>query len=147
LVEAVYRNELARLCDGADELLVSLPPELALRAWMQRYADFVITKRGMADALRAVIASGAVTSVETRARLSAAIQTMLDAGAAAGSLRGCRRPARRRAGRGCLCLPGRGAGGHGHTGSTPPGGTDPRFAHGGAPLTPVMSRPTISSLL
>jgi hypothetical protein len=35
-----------------------------------------------------VIASGAVTSVETRARLSAAIQTLLDAGAAAGSLRG-----------------------------------------------------------
>jgi AcrR family transcriptional regulator len=88
LVEAVYRNELARLCDSAGELLASHPPELALRAWMQRYADFVITKRGMADALRAVIASGAVTSVETRARLSAAIQTMLDAGASAGSLRG-----------------------------------------------------------
>jgi hypothetical protein len=54
---------------------------------MGRYVDFVTTKRGMAEALRAVIASGAITSTQTRQRLSAAIQTMLDAGAAVGTLR------------------------------------------------------------
>jgi len=54
---------------------------------MRRYAAFVATKRGMAEALRAVTASGAVTSSQTRERLSAAIRTMLDAGAEAGSLR------------------------------------------------------------
>jgi AcrR family transcriptional regulator len=88
LVEAVYRSELARLCNSTDELLESLAPDEALRAWMGRYADFVGTKREMAAALRAVIASGAITSSQTRERLSAAIQTMLDAGARIGSLRG-----------------------------------------------------------
>ncbi|MEN3269519.1 TetR/AcrR family transcriptional regulator [Pseudonocardia sp.] len=87
LVEAVYSSELARLCSSAGELLDSLPPDDALRTWMERYADFVTTKRGMAEALRAVIASGAITSSQTRRRLTAAIQTMLDAGADAGSLR------------------------------------------------------------
>lgn len=87
LIEAVYRNELAHLCDGAGELLAAMPPERALRTWMGRYADFVATKQGMAETLRVVIASGAVTSTETRQRLSAAIRTMLEAGAAAGSLR------------------------------------------------------------
>jgi len=61
---------------------------VALRTWMARYADFVTTKRGMAEALRAVVASGALTFAQTRERLSAAIQTMLDAGVSAGSLRG-----------------------------------------------------------
>lgn len=81
LIEAVYRNELGRLCDGADELVAAMPPDQALRTWMGRYADFVVTKRGMAEALREVIASGAVTSSDTRQRLSAAVRTMLDAGA------------------------------------------------------------------
>jgi AcrR family transcriptional regulator len=88
LIEAVYRTELARLCDSAGPLLAALPPEDALRTWMDRYADFVTTKRGMAEALRAVIASGAITSSQTRERMSAAIRTMLDAGAEAGTLRG-----------------------------------------------------------
>jgi AcrR family transcriptional regulator len=87
LIEAVYRSELARLCHSADPLLASLPPDDALRTWMDRYADFVTAKRGMAEALCAVIASGVITSTQTRERLSAAIQTMLDAGAAARSLR------------------------------------------------------------
>jgi AcrR family transcriptional regulator len=87
LVEAVYSSELTRLCSSAGELLDSLPPDDALRTWMERYADFVTTKRGMAEALRAVIASGAITSSQTRGRLTAAIQTMLDAGADTGSLR------------------------------------------------------------
>jgi AcrR family transcriptional regulator len=87
LVEAVYRTELERLCLSVDGLLAALPPDAALRSWMLSYSDFVTTKHGMADALRAVIATGAVTSAQTRAALTAAIQTMLDAGAADGSLR------------------------------------------------------------
>jgi AcrR family transcriptional regulator len=87
LVEAVYRNELDRLCRSADELLAVQPPDDALHAWMQGYVEFVRTKRGMAEALRAAIASGSITSSQTRASLNAAIQTLLDAGGAAGTLR------------------------------------------------------------
>ena len=86
-MEAVYRSELERLCRSTDDLLAELPPDAALRAWMRRYADFVATKRGMAEALRAVVATGAVTSSQTRERLAVAVGAVLDAGAEAGLLR------------------------------------------------------------
>ncbi len=88
LVEAVYRSELARLQQSADALLRELPPAPAMRTWMDRFADYVATKRGMADTLRALVAEGTITRSETRAGLAAAIARMLDAGAAAGTLRG-----------------------------------------------------------
>jgi AcrR family transcriptional regulator len=91
LIEAVYRAELSRLCDSAGELLAGQPPDHALREWMDRFADYVTTKREMADALRAVIASGVITASHARAELSTAVQMLLDAGAAAGTLRGDRR--------------------------------------------------------
>jgi AcrR family transcriptional regulator len=87
LVEAAYRNELARLCDAATELLADRPADRALRAWMDRYVDYMATKRGMADALRAVIASGGNPYAESRDRLLAAVTTLLHAGTAAGLLR------------------------------------------------------------
>jgi AcrR family transcriptional regulator len=87
LIEAAYRNELARLCDAATELLRTEPPDVALRAWMDRFVDYMATKRGMADALRAVIASGGNPYAQSRDRLLAAVTTLLHAGAAAGILR------------------------------------------------------------
>src|SRR5882757_10491485 len=53
LVDAAYQNELARLCDGVTDLLATLPPEAATRTWMDRFVDYMATKRGMADALGA----------------------------------------------------------------------------------------------
>lgn len=87
LVEAVYRAERTRLCDSAAELLATLPPERALRTWMDRFADYVATKREMADALRALFADGTITSAQAREELSAAARLLLDAGAAAGTVR------------------------------------------------------------
>jgi hypothetical protein len=54
---------------------------------MDRFIDYMTTKRGMADALRAVIASGGNPYAESRDRLITAITTLLAAGAAAGTLR------------------------------------------------------------
>ncbi|WP_405163505.1 TetR/AcrR family transcriptional regulator [Nocardia sp. NBC_01499] len=87
LVEAVYRAELSRLCDSAAELLVDTSARIALRAWMDRFADYVAAKREIADALRAVIASGAVTATGARTELAAAVQTLLDAGVAERTVR------------------------------------------------------------
>ncbi|HEX4059997.1 MAG TPA: helix-turn-helix domain-containing protein [Streptosporangiaceae bacterium] len=87
LIEAAYRNELARLCDAVPGLLQVMPPDQATRAWMDRYIDYMATKRGMADALRAVIASGGTPYAQSRDRLTGAITALLDAGAAAGTLR------------------------------------------------------------
>jgi len=93
LVEEVYRSELARLCAMAGQLVTDHPPADAMREWMRRYQDFVVTKRGMAEALRAVIASGAISSGQTREHLDGAIATILDAGRADGSLRADVEPA------------------------------------------------------
>ncbi|MEV5972200.1 TetR/AcrR family transcriptional regulator [Streptomyces sp. NPDC051921] len=87
LVEAAYRNELARVCDSAAELLAEHPPDRALRQWMDRFIDYLAAKEGMADALRAAVASGADPFAETLDKLSAAIDSLLRAGAGAGLLR------------------------------------------------------------
>ncbi len=87
LVEALYRKELDDLCASAAALLATRPPAAALRAWMDRFADYVAAKREMADALRAVYASGAVSVSQARERLTAAVQAILDAGVADGTLR------------------------------------------------------------
>lgn len=87
LVEEAYRSELARLCDAASELLAGLPADRALREWMDRFVAYMTTKRGMAEALRAVIASGGNPFAESRARLAAAVAVLLEAGSAAGVLR------------------------------------------------------------
>jgi AcrR family transcriptional regulator len=87
LVEAVYRNELTRLCDAAPLLLESAPADRAMRVWMDRFVDYMTTKRGMADALRAVVASGGNPFAHSRDSLTGAISALLTAGAKEGSLR------------------------------------------------------------
>lgn len=87
LVEAAYRQELAHLCDAVPGLLRSLPADEAIRAWMDRFIDYMTTKRYMAGALQAVIASGGDPYAESRARLIAAITALLTAGISAGTIR------------------------------------------------------------
>lgn len=93
LIEAAYRSELARLCDAVPDLLQEMRPDEATRAWMDRYIEYMTTKRGMADALRAVIASGGTPYAQSRDRLITAITSLLQAGAAAGTLRADVEPA------------------------------------------------------
>jgi len=88
LIEAAYRSELARLCAGVPELIQTLPADIALRTWMDRFIDYLATKRGMAEALRRVIASGGNPFAESRESLLEAIGSLLKAGAAQGELRG-----------------------------------------------------------
>ena len=88
LIEAAYRSELARLCAGVPELIQTLPADVALRTWMDRFIDYLATKRGMAEALRRVIASGGNPFAESRESLLQAIGSLLKAGAAQGEMRG-----------------------------------------------------------
>ena len=87
LVEAVYAAELDDITMSAPALLDEYPPDVALRAWLDRYAQFVAVKRGMIDTLRAGWASGRMATPTTRERVTGAIATILTAGAGAGSLR------------------------------------------------------------
>ncbi|NED86618.1 TetR/AcrR family transcriptional regulator [Streptomyces sp. SID11233] len=91
LVEAVYAAELDDVAASAPALLRELPPDAALRAWIERYAAFIATKRGMADTLRAGWASGRIATPATGERITAAIATILAAGAEAGAEAGALR--------------------------------------------------------
>ncbi|MEU1423710.1 helix-turn-helix domain-containing protein [Kitasatospora sp. NPDC005751] len=87
LVEAAYRNEVARLCDAAPGLLATMPPAEALRAWTRRFIDYATAKLGLADALRAVVASGSNPYADSRELIQGALAALMDAGNAAGTIR------------------------------------------------------------
>ena len=86
LVEAVYRNEVARLCGAARDLLAEASPVDALRAWMVQFVDLMATKHGMGDTLRAVLVSDD-DRMRTRYLLRDALVVLLDAGVADGTIR------------------------------------------------------------
>ncbi|MGV4926657.1 TetR/AcrR family transcriptional regulator (plasmid) [Streptomyces sp. BHT-5-2] len=87
LVEAVYRNEVARLCEAVPALLAAKPPLDALRAWMRLFLDYVSAKYGMIDALRAIAATGSNPYGRSREMIQAALGTLMDACVAAGAIR------------------------------------------------------------
>jgi AcrR family transcriptional regulator len=87
LVDAVYRDQVQRLTGGAHELLATHPPAEALRRWMDLFAEWVATKRGMLGTLLAMIEAGEIPHAQTRAVLRSAVKTILDAGRATGELR------------------------------------------------------------
>ncbi|MFB9687755.1 TetR/AcrR family transcriptional regulator [Amycolatopsis plumensis] len=87
LVDAVYRDQVARLTTGAHDLLDRLPPAAAMRRWMDLFGDWIATKNGMLDTLLAMIEAGEIAHARTRTELLAAITAILDAGHAAGELR------------------------------------------------------------
>uniref|UniRef100_UPI003F494EB3 TetR/AcrR family transcriptional regulator n=1 Tax=Streptomyces sp. CA-136453 TaxID=3240050 RepID=UPI003F494EB3 len=87
LVEAVYRDQVVRLTNGAQELLADVAPAMAMRRWMDLFGDWIATKNGMLDTLLTLIESGAVGHAQTRNELLNAISTILDAGRTAGDLR------------------------------------------------------------
>jgi AcrR family transcriptional regulator len=87
LIEAVYRQEVDRLCDAASELLADNPPDVALEQWMRRFVSYAATKRGMSGALQSIAASNSSLYTQTRERLVTALATLLNAAVAAGTVR------------------------------------------------------------
>jgi AcrR family transcriptional regulator len=89
LVDAVYRDQVARLTDGARELLAQLSPPAALRRWMELFGDWIAAKNGMLGTLLAMIESGEIAHAQTQTEteLLAAIDEILNAGRVTGELR------------------------------------------------------------
>ena len=87
LVEAVYREEVARLSARGAELMRERPPDEALAAWIEAFADFSVAKRGMGDALKAVVASRSDVSAHARREIAGTLTALLAAGVAAGRVR------------------------------------------------------------
>jgi AcrR family transcriptional regulator len=87
LVEAVYRNESQQLCAAAPKLLKTHPPVDALRRWMNRFIDYMVTKHGMAESLHTVLVHGGDLRMATRELLREAVATLMTAGVEAGTVR------------------------------------------------------------
>jgi AcrR family transcriptional regulator len=87
LVEAIFRNEVARLSDDAMKLLRAMPAEAALETWLERYAVLVATKEGLSDALQVMLAPGSELYVASSSRVMGAITALLEAAAASGAIR------------------------------------------------------------
>ena len=87
LVAAVYRHEVDACADAAPILAAEYAPAEALARWMQRYATFVATKRGLASALHSEKPSIETLHAYFNQRLLPAFRTLLDAAVAAGEVR------------------------------------------------------------
>jgi AcrR family transcriptional regulator len=87
LIEAVYRHNVELLCDGADELRETLPPDQALSQFMQRFVAYVATKKGLAIYLKSVVAADSDLFQSSQARVSETIASLVAAAADAGSIR------------------------------------------------------------
>ena len=87
LVEVVYAREVQALCQAADDLAKKHPPDAALGLWMQRFVDYIAAKRGMAQSLKLLLASNSEFFAEASGKIPAALQRLIDAAKAAGSIR------------------------------------------------------------
>lgn len=87
LIEAVYRHNVELLCDGADELRETLPPDEALAQWMQRFVAYVATKKGLATYLKSVVSADSDLFQSSQARAQATISKLVDAATEAGTIR------------------------------------------------------------
>jgi AcrR family transcriptional regulator len=77
LNEAVYRREVERLCGGVQELIDENPADVALAIWMRRFAGYVATKKGMAQALKSVLGADNELFSYSRRRINEAIDALV----------------------------------------------------------------------
>ena len=87
LIVAVFRHQVDGCADAAPVLAASHAPGEALALWMQRYADFIATKRGLATALHSGNPAFNTLPTYFDQRLRPALRALLDAAARAGEVR------------------------------------------------------------
>ncbi len=85
LVGTIYLDEVNALIRSAADLEENGDPLEALRGWLERFVDYVVTKRGLAGALEELRASGAFA--QSQPRINAALGSLLEAGQKAGEIR------------------------------------------------------------
>ena len=87
LVLAVYRQEVQQLAEVADQLLASTTPVDALERWIDRLAQYAMTKHGLADALGSATNSDTPLYAETYEVIVNALANLLTACEQAGYVR------------------------------------------------------------
>jgi AcrR family transcriptional regulator len=79
LIVAVFRNQMDACADAASVIASKYEPGEALARWMQRYVDFIGTKRGLAAALHSGDPAYSALPGYFDKRLRPALRTLLDA--------------------------------------------------------------------
>lgn len=87
LIAAVFRREVDSCADAALELAEPQAPFEALAKWMQRYAAFIATKRGLAQALHSGDPTFDPLPAYFHERLQPVLRALLEAAAAADEVR------------------------------------------------------------
>ncbi|CAM5513865.1 TetR/AcrR family transcriptional regulator OS=Streptomyces tendae OX=1932 GN=GUR47_24615 PE=4 SV=1 [Streptomyces tendae] len=88
LIEEVYRKEVDDLCAAPEHLLDHHTPQEALSRFLLLLVDHAAVGKGMSVALESIMASDSPVFDDARARMGDALTRLLDAGAAAGTVRG-----------------------------------------------------------
>src|SRR6185437_7907638 len=70
-----------------DELVATMDPDAALETWMERFVEYVATKRGMAMALKSVIGKDSDLFAYVHGRIRTAVSMLLDNAVQAGAVR------------------------------------------------------------
>ena len=87
LIEAVYRDEIDGMAQGAFDLLDELPPGEALEAWLARHVTYVVEKHGLAMTLKASVDAGSEVFAWCQSRLRSASDAIVKAAQEAGAVR------------------------------------------------------------
>lgn len=87
LIVAVFQTQVDACADAASELASQHEPGEALARWMQRYVDFIGTKRGLAAALHSGDPAYKALPLYFSQRLQPALGSLLSAAMRAGVVR------------------------------------------------------------
>ena len=88
LIVAVYRHQVEACAEAGPALLASSSsPHAALAAWINLFVDFLVTKHGLAEALRSDNAAFQTLHAYFLDRLVPVCAGLLEAGVAAGEIR------------------------------------------------------------
>jgi AcrR family transcriptional regulator len=87
LVVAVFQQAVDACATAADELAAAYAPDEALGRWLQRFTEFVATKRGLAAALHSGDPAFEALPAYFLDRLGGALEGLLRAAADAGTIR------------------------------------------------------------
>ena len=79
LIVAVMKSQIDDCADAAAAIAAEHEPGEALARWMQRYVDFILTKRGLSNALHSDHAAYAALPDYFYARLRPALASLLQA--------------------------------------------------------------------
>lgn len=92
LVKAVFQNEVDACADAAPVLARKHEPVVALEKWLERYTEFLATKRGLASALHSGDPAFDALPDYFLQRLGPAVGSLVDAAVGSGEIRAAASP-------------------------------------------------------